>query len=50
MIIRDNKVGEDVNVREINSSDIKEIDFEHLMESHEPYTFFVYYLTLKGYF
>ena len=35
-------------VREPTTSDFKEIPFEEIMATHEPFTFYVFYLTVKG--
>lgn len=39
---------ENLLVREPTSSDFKDIDFEDIMAMHEPFTFYVFYLTIKG--
>lgn len=39
---------ENLLVREPTSSDFKEIPFEKIMATHEPFTFYVFYLTIKG--
>lgn len=48
MVIRDIFSSENLMVREPTTSDFKEINFESIMASNEPYTFFVFYLTIKG--
>ena len=48
MVIRELLSSENLLVREPTSSDFKEIPFENIMATHEPFTFYVFYLTIKG--
>lgn len=47
-MIRDVLSSDNLLVREPTSSDFKDINFEGIMANHEPFTFYVFYLTIKG--
>jgi hypothetical protein len=47
-VIRDIFSQDNLLVREPTSSDLKDISFENIMATHEPFTFYVFYLTIKG--